>query len=181
GNGERRYLLLVERKDGTSLEMVRWRGDMGARGKIEALDRWNGRTLGAGAGLDERDTLFGAAVQVVSDRYGRQTGYSLQAWSVEADGEFRSEPPIPIQPAEPIEIDRAVVELSRRGNIVAFLRARDGRWLICNRHGQPLPLPDRLLEFGEPIGALWLQESEPLVVMQGPARGITYQKLLLER
>lgn len=173
--GERRFVLIERSGNECAFSILTWDGSPGAAAAPQAVARWLGDVLGAGATLNDNDTLFGAAIlaRPVSGR----AEYWLHAWRIVGDGMSSEQPAVEIMPPKDVAFSRALVELSPEGNIVGLLHASDGRWFVCNRSGEVEKLPGELARFGTPIGAFWLHEAEPFVVMAGRDTGITYQPL----
>jgi hypothetical protein len=175
--GERRYLLAVQRSAGTSLEMARWNPATSSF-TLSSIAQWGERSsvIGAGVVLMPDDRLLGAALIRSRAADGRML-YALQSWRVEADGTARIETALPIRRDLATEVERAVIELSPTGNIIALLRGADKSWFSCDRGGACAPLPAALAKFGEPIGAFWPNETAPFLIMAGAQTGITYRIL----
>jgi hypothetical protein len=170
-DSERRFLVAIERGADIVLQMVRWDGGTPPAAP-DSLFRWQGNAIAAGATLNNNDTTLGATLLAV-----QTTNYQMRPWRIESDGKATEGAPIAITLPRDVTIDRAIVELSPEGNIIALLRASYGRWFVANREGRCTTLPPEYSEYGEPVGAFWLNEGTALVITASPERGIAYHEL----
>ncbi|HEY0077394.1 MAG TPA: hypothetical protein VGB73_02030 [Pyrinomonadaceae bacterium] len=177
-NAEQRYVLAVQRGDTTSAELVRRSpSPPSAASAANGFAQWKGQFLGGGITLNQEDTIFGAALLHNKSAAGRSAAYTLHSWRIDAAATAHTAQPIPVRCDERAEWRSAHVEVSPQGRALLLLQGANRRWHWSVSGGECVELPASLARFGEPVGAFWLNDAQPFVVLAGDQTGITFQSL----
>ncbi len=173
-------VLIVARGGGSDLESARWNAAGAISARVEHLAHWNDETIAAGITVGADDTIFGGALTRApgaASPAGAKPVLTLRAWRIAPGASASEQPVIRVDFPAGQEPQKAILEVSATGNLFALIRAASGRWFMCNARGRCAPVPDEPLRHGEPIGAFWRSETEPMLILASPDEGIQYQSL----
>lgn len=178
-------VLIVSRGGGCDLEYARWNAKGAASPRVAPVARWKDDVLAAGMTVGADDTMYGGALSRspatagggTSQPASAKSGLTLHAWRIAANGQATEQPPVSVDLPPGQQPQSALLEVSAAGNLIALIRSSAGRWFMANARGQCAPLPDEPLRHGEPIGAFWLNDVEPMLLLASPNEGIQYHGL----
>jgi len=103
--------------------------------------------------------------------------YRLQSWAVEPNASVNIKQPNKLEFAMPENIQNAKVSMSAAGQPFVLLANAKQQWFWSLGKGIVNGIRQELAKTGQPIDAFWLYETEPLIVLASPDRGIVYRPL----